>query len=285
MRGWEGERVRDCREEWYDKEAKVAVTIVDVTSAAQELARGHLAGPTSTHFLTEALASVALLGAEMSEKDETVILQMKCKGPLGGYNVECTSEGTLRGYTEKKVLEDFDGLGKPDAKKVIGEAQIQVTRSVPGRILSQGISTSVDGYLAGSLQRKACIRTEVSVSDEVEVLEARGIMVEILPDSKIGSLGSEGPRGSEGTVKDPLLPLLDTKDPIRLSVASRNILKQLGLENAELRKTTPLKFACRCSPDRAVAMLAALGEEERKTLPPTIDITCHMCGKTFTVKV
>ena len=272
--------MKDCREEWYDKDAKVAVTIVDVTSAAQELARGHLAGPTSTHFLTEALASVALLGAEMSETGETVILQSKCSGPLGGYNVECTSEGTLRGYTERKILDGFDGLGKPKDRMVLGDQQIQVTRSVPGKILSQGISTSLDGYLAGSLQRKACIRTEVAVSDEVEVLEARGVMVEILPDSKLGSLGSAG---SE-EVKDPLLPLLDTKDPIRLSVASRNILKRLGLENAELRKTTPLKFACRCSPDRAIAMLAALSDEERKALPPAIDITCHMCGKTFTVK-
>ena len=277
--------MKDCREEWYDKDAKVAVAIVDVTSAAQELARGHLAGPTAAHYLTEALASVALLGGEMSETDETVILQAKCSGPLGGYNVECTAAGTLRGYTEKKVLDGFDGLGKPKDRMVLGDQQIQVTRSVPGRILSQGISTSVDGYLAGSLQRKACIRTEVAVSDEVEVLEARGVMVEVLPDSKIGSLGSEGSGGPEGTVKDPLLPLLDTKDPIRLSVASRNILKQLGLENAELRKATPLKFACRCSPDRAVAMLAALGEEERKALPPTIDITCHMCGRTYTVKV
>ena len=256
--------MKDCREEWYDKDAKVAVTIVDVTSAAQELARGHLAGPTSTHFLTEALASVALLGAEMSEKDETVILQMKCKGPLGGYNVECTAEGTLRGYAEKKVLEDFDGLGKPDSKKVVGEAQIQVTRSVPGKILSQGISTSVDGYLAGSLQRKACIRTEVAVSDEVEVLEARGIMVEVLPDSARGEL--------------------NLSSVSSISSSSRKILDSLGFPRAELRKTTPLKFACRCSPDRAITMLAALSEEERKALPPTIDITCHMCGKTFTVR-
>ena len=277
--------MKDCREEWFDAEKKVGATRADVTSAAQELARGHLAGPVSTHFLTEALASVALLGAEMSEKDETVILQMKCKGPLGGYNVECTSEGTLRGYAEKKILEDFDGLGKPDARKVIGEAQIQVTRSVPGRILSQGISASLDGYLAGSLQRKACLKTEVSVSDEVEILEARGVLVEILPDSKIGSLRSEGSGRPEGTEKDPLLPLLDTQDTIRLSVASRTILKQLGLGNAELRKTTPLKFACRCSPERAVTMLAALSDKERQALPPTIDITCHMCGKTFTVKV
>lgn len=259
--------MKDCREEWFDAENKVAVTIVDVTSAAQELARGHLAGPTAAHYLTEALASVALLGGEMSEKDETVILQAKCSGPLGGYNVECTAAGTLRGYTEKKVLDGFDGLGKPKDRMVLGDQQIQVTRSIPGRILSQGISTSLDGYFAGSLQRKACLKVEAAVSDEVEILEARGVLVEDLPDAK-------GP-----------MVCCKTDELKSLAVSSRNVLKQLGLDKAELKRTTPLKFACRCSPDRAVAMLAALSEEERKSLPPTIDITCHMCGKTFTVKV
>lgn len=259
--------MKDCREEWFDAEKKVAVTIVDVTSAAQELARGHLAGPTAAHYLAEALASVALLGGEMSEKDETVILQAKCSGPLGGYNVECTAAGTLRGYTEKKVLDGFDGLGKPKDRMVLGDQQIQVTRSVPGRILSQGISTSLDGYFAGSLQRKACLKVEAAVSDEVEILEARGVLVEDLPDAK-------GP-----------MVCCKTDELKSLAVASRNVLKQLGLDKTELKRTTPLKFACRCSPDRAVAMLAALSEEERKSLPPTIDITCHMCGKTFTVKV
>ena len=259
--------MKDCREEWFDAEKKVAVTIVDVTSAAQELARGHLAGPTAAHYLAEALASVALLGGEMSEKDETVILQAKCSGPLGGYNVECTAAGTLRGYTEKKVLDGFDGLGRPKDRMVLGDQQIQVTRSIPGRILSQGISTSLDGYFAGSLQRKACLKVEAAVSDEVEILEARGVLVEDLPDAK-------GP-----------MVCCKTDELKSLAVASRTVLKQLGLDKAELKRTTPLKFACRCSPDRAVAMLAALSEEERKSLPPTIDITCHMCGKTFTVKV
>ena len=259
--------MKDCREEWFDAEKKVAMTIVDVTGAAQELARGHLAGPTGAYYLTKALAAVALLGGEMSEKDETVILQAKCSGPLGGYNVECTAAGTLRGYTEKKILDGFDGMGRPKDRMVLGDQQIQVTRSVPGKILSQGISTSLDGYFAGSLQRKACLKTEASVSDEVEILEARGILVEDLPDAK-------GP-----------MTCCRTDDLKSLAVASRNILKQLGLEKAELRKTTPLRFACRCSPDRAVAMLAALSDEERKTLPPTLDITCHMCGRTYTVKV
>ena len=255
--------MKDCREEWYDAAAKVAVTVVDVTTAAQELARGHLCGPASAYFLSKALAAAALLGAETSEEGEVVSIQMKCKGPLGGFNVECSSDGALRGYTERKTLDEFDGLGVPDVRKAVGERRIQVTRSVPGRIISQGISNSLDGYLAGSLQRKACIYLEASVTDEVEVLEARGVMVEALPDSSANVAG--------------LLPE-------KLSVASRNILKQLGLERAELRRTSPLRFECRCSPERAVAMLGALDAKERADLPPTIDITCHMCGRTFTVK-
>ncbi len=257
--------MKDCRNEWYDAEKKVSVTIVDVTGAAQDLARAHLCGPTAAHYLAKGLAAAALLGAETSEPDETVVVQMKCTGPLGGLNVECTREGTLRGYTERKILDDFDGLGKPKDKAVLGDRQIQVTRSVPGRILSQGISNSLDGYLAGSLQRKATIQLEASVSDDVEILEARGVLVEELPDG--ANTGVLGVRFKS------------------LAVSERNLLKQLGLEKAELKKSMPLTFKCRCSPERAAATLASLSATERKTLPPTVDVTCHMCGKTYTVRV
>ena len=148
----------DLREEWYDDRKKVSVVIVDVTGSAAKLASGHLCGPASAYYLAKALASAALLASETSERDEALSLQMKCTGPLGGFNVECTSDGALRGYTEKKVLDEFDGDVEWDDRKVLGAQQLQVTRSVPGRIISQGISGSIDGYLAGSLQRRACIR-------------------------------------------------------------------------------------------------------------------------------
>ena len=276
--------MKDVRQEWYDAEKKVSVTIVDVTTAAQQLAQGHLSGPTAARALSEALAAVALLGAETSENDETVILQMKCSGALGGYCVECTREGTLRGYTEKKTLDDFDGvvsaaapLAKANAKKLYGDTQLQVTRSVPGRILSQGLAKTLDSYLAGSLQRKATIQVEAAVSDEVEVLGAKGILIEALPDSTCGEIvGVELKTGGARMASGARLS--------SLSRASRTILDDLGLAKAELKKTTSLSFACRCSPDRAVAMLAALSEDERKDLPETIDITCHMCGRTITVR-
>ena len=242
---------------------KVSVTIADTTQAACELARAHLSGPVAAHYLAKGTAAAALLGAEMPEGDETLVLQMKCQGPLGGLVVECTAAGTLRGYTEKKTLDGFDGMGEPDDDAVLGrERQIQVTRSAPGRMISQAAAASLGEYLSRSLQRRASIFLEAAVSDESEVLYARGVLVEALPDSDI-----QPPGGLKSA-----------------AVSSRGILKRLGLEAAELKESVPLSFACRCSPERAAGIVAALPEGERAALPETVDITCHMCGRTFKVR-
>ena len=255
--------MKDCRQQWYDPDKKISVTFADVTSAAQELARAHLSGPASARHLTEALAAAALLGAEISSADEVVSVQMKCTGPLGGYNVECTADGALRGYTERKTLDEFDSPGEVDERRVLGESRIQVTRSVPGKIVSQGISNSFDGYLAGSLQRRSLMRLSAAVNSDVEVLEARGVLVEALPDSA-----------------EPVSQYI----PEDISAAPVEILKSLGLDKAELKSTSPLRFACRCSPARAAEVLAASAADGGDALPETVDVTCHMCGRTFTVK-
>ena len=258
------DNMKDKREEWYDPQAKVSVTFVDVSAPAQELARAHLSGPVSARYLAEALAAAALLGSETSLEDETVSLQMKCSGPLGGLNVECSSSGALRGYAEKKTLDDFDGAGAVKDSEVVGQRRYQIVRSVPGRVLSQGIASSLDEYLGSSLQRRARIFVSAAVNDEVEVLSARGLMVEAMPDSGYDVGGLEAGN---------------------LSASPRTILSRLGLRKAELKNATALRFACRCSPERAAAIVGALDEGERVSMPEKIDVTCHMCGRTFTVAV
>lgn len=257
--------MKDCRTVWYDAERKASATVVDVTTAAQSLARSHLCGPTAAHYLARGLAAAALLGADAGETDEAIGIQAKFSGPLGGLNVECTATGALRGYTERKILDDFDGLGVPKDKQVLGDCRVQVTRSVPGRILSQGVAASLGEYLVGSLQRKAVIMTAASVTDDVEVQFARGIMVEAMPDAaETGFLGAR---------------------PRTLAVSERSLLRAFGLCGAERKSSVPLLFACRCSPERAAATLSALTDEERASMPPSVDVTCHMCGKTYAVAV
>lgn len=261
--------MKDSRQIWYDPVRRTSVTFVDAATPAQQLVSAHLSGPVAGYFLARALCGAALLGAELTEDDETLVMQMKCSGLLGGFNVECTAAGTLRGYTERKILDDFDGVvtippSKADYAALIGEKRLQISRTRPGKVVSQGLSNSLDGYLAGSLQRKAVIYTDASVSDDCKVLAARGVLVECLPDCTDTSVLSESPGD--------------------ISSSPRTVLSRLGLKDAELKSTGALSFACRCSPERARAMLGALPGDERAGLAPFLDITCHMCGRTYTVE-
>ena len=270
-----------------DPATKISVICADCTTAACELSRAHLSGPTAAVYLGEALAGVALLGSEASQDDETVTFRLECTGPLEGFLVECTAAGTLRGYTKKKILDDFDGLGTPKDQGVLGKSgTFEVIRSVPGRILGSGavaigigrrqaIAAGLDAYFAQSLQRRVRTAIVSAAGDDGVPVYARGLMVECPPD---------GDADAFARVADVFATGAAAKALAAASVSIRTLLKKLGLPQAEIRRTNPLSFACRCSAERALAMLAALPPAERASLPPEVDVTCHMCGRTWTVR-
>ncbi|MDO4365341.1 MAG: Hsp33 family molecular chaperone HslO [bacterium] len=270
--------MKDERIEILDSATKIAVLCADCTTAAGQLARGHLSGPTASHYLAEALAGVALLGAETAQEAETVTFRLECPGPLEGFLVECTAAGTLRGYTKKKILNDFDGLGAPkDAQVLGGSGTFEIIRSIPGAILSSGtvatawkegaVAAGLDAYFDQSLQRRVRTAVAASVGDDGVPLFARGLLAECPPDGDAAAFAQVAAARALASG----------------AAAPRTLLKKLGLPQAEIRRTRALSFACRCSAERAAAMVAAIPPDERAALPPTLDITCHMCGRTWTV--
>ena len=277
--------MKDERVEILDSATKIAVLCADCTTAAGQLARGHLSGPTASHYLAEALAGVALLGAETAQEAETVTFRLDCPGPLEGFLVECTAAGMLRGYTKKKILNDFDGLGAPkDAQVLGGSGTFEIIRSIPGAILSSGtvatawkkdaVAAGLDAYFGQSLQRRVYTAVAASVGDDGVPLFARGLLAECPPDGDAAAFAQVADVFASGAAARALASG---------AAAPRTLLKKLGLPQAEIRRTRPLSFACRCSAERAAAMVAAIPPDERAALPPTLDITCHMCGRTWTV--
>ena len=285
-----------------DPASHISAVLCDCTAAARDLARAHLSGPTASHYLAEALAGVSLLGAETSQDEETVTFRLDCPGPLGGFLVEATAAGTLRGYTKLKILNDFDGLGAPKDSKVLGETgTFEIIRSVPGEILASGavavaaaekvgvaaaekvgvaalrgriISQGLDAFFAQSLQRRVRTAVAAAAGDDGVPAYARGALVECPPDGDAAAFAAVAEVFASGAVQKALASS---------AVSARTLLKKLGLPHAEVRRTDPLSFACRCSAARAEAMLAAIPEAERAALPPQLDVTCHMCGRTWTV--
>ena len=276
--------MNDERIQALDPATKLSVVLCDCTAAAGALARGHLSGPTASYYLAEALAGVALLGAETSQDEETVTFRLDCPGPLGGFLVEATAAGTLRGYTKQKILNDFDGLGAPKDAQVLGETgTFEIIRSIPGEILASGavavgkkvgVADGLDAFFAQSLQRRVRTAVAAAAGDDGVPVYARGALVECPPDGDAAAFAAVAEAFASGAVQKALASA---------TVSARTLLKKLGLPHAEVRSTTPLSFACRCSAERAEAMLAAIPEAERAALPPQLDVTCHMCGRTWTV--
>ena len=276
--------MNDERIQALDPATKLSVVLCDCTSAAGALARGHLSGPTASYYLAQALAGVSLLGAETSQDEETVTFRLDCPGPLGGFLVEATAAGTLRGYTKQKILNDFDGLGAPKDAQVLGESgTFEIIRSIPGEILASGavavgkkvgVADGLDAFFAQSLQRHVRTAVAAAAGDDVVPVDARGALVECPPDGDAAAFAAMAEVFASGAVQKALASA---------TVSARTLLKKLGLPHAEVRSTTPLSFACRCSAERAEAMLAAIPEAERAALPPQLDVTCHLCGRTWTV--
>ena len=283
--------MNDERIQVLDPVTKLSVVLCDCTAAARDLARAHLSGPTASHYLAQALAGVSLLGAETSQDEETVTFRLDCPGPLGGFLVEATAAGTLRGYTKLKILNDFDGLGAPKDAQVLGETgTFEIIRSVPGEILASGavavgtpdrggrlgtfVAQGLDAFFAQSLQRRVRTAVAAAAGDDGVPVYARGALVECPPDGDAAAFKTVAEVFSSGAVQKVLASG---------TVSVRTLLKKLGLPHAEIRRTDSLSFACRCSAERAEAMLAAMPGAERAALPPQIDVTCHMCGRTWTV--
>lgn len=272
----------------FDPASKLSVVLVDCADAAAQLARGHLSGPVASVYLSQALAGVALLGAETSQTDETVTFRLDtADSPLGGFLVEATETGTLRGYTKKKILGDLDGMGVPKDSDALGKSgTFEVLRSVPGEILASGavgvmfngksgfIAQGLDVYFAQSLQRRVRVALAGAAGDDGTPTLARGVMVECPPDGDVAVYSAVAEAFDSGAA---------FKSIAGASFSPRTVFKKLGLPNLEIRATMPLSFACRCSASRAEALLATIPPNERATLPETVDITCHMCGRTWQI--
>ncbi|MEI7945740.1 MAG: Hsp33 family molecular chaperone HslO [bacterium] len=278
-------KTSDGRRCAFSPSQKLRVIQVEVTDSARELERSHLCGPTAGLIQAEALAGVALLGMDLTEPNETVTLGMRVTGPLVGLLVESSTEGNLRGYTQVKVMNDLDAAEELDTSAAMGDqAEVQVIRSSPGKILSSAsldvtpasVSRSVEAYYKQSLQRQVWVQTS-ALAYGAFIDSARGLLVECLPDGDVVTFRRIEELFTDGTI----LECLDAASSLE------TICSTLGLDDCTIEEVYPLRFACRCSVDRVQGMLSGLPTEDLQAVlekAEPVQIFCHMCGKGYRVE-
>lgn len=272
----------------YGKSASSGIRFVfaDATAAARDLASNHLAGPAAARALAEGVAAAATLSADLGTPQEAATIQIHSQGPISSLLVESTFEGTLRGYTGKKILPEFDEAESPDMDAVFGPiGNCNVMVSLPGKILSQSSMAVPDPRPAAVLkafydtaaQRPVAIAAACS-AECCSITCARNLLFERMPDSD----AAEFERLS-AAISGSGFPAI-----LAAAGSCAELLGKLSFGDCGEPETRPIRFACRCSAEKALATLQALPEDERRQLAEggkPIDIYCHMCGKCWTVKL
>jgi molecular chaperone Hsp33 len=277
-------KVADSLMSAFSPSSKISVTLAEVTDSARELERSHLCGPTAGLIQAEALAGVALLGADLALPGETVTLRLKVSGPIGGVLVEAAADGGLRGYTQVKVLNDLDACEELDASTALGElAEVQIVRSVPGKILSSGatdvspasVTRGIEQYCRQSLQRSVLVQISALAYGGF-IDGARGVLVECLPDGSRERFEQVSRLIEDGTVIESL----------EASASLSTLCETIGLKDCTFQPPKPLRFACRCSQERVEGMLASMPKDDLEALlleARPAQVFCHMCGKGYQV--
>jgi molecular chaperone Hsp33 len=265
--------------------SRIRFAFVEATVAAKALEARHLCGPVAGAALGEAITAVALLSLDSASAEEAVMLRMNVSGPLGGVLVEATGEGALRGYSNRKVLDELDTRLPVDTTEALGKSgTVQIVTSTPGKILNQAVLNVnpplmryiVARYFNHSQQvPTACaIRVEAGSGG---LISARGMLAQRMPDSDLLAFV----RVLECFEGKHLAERLAEPDAFSKAWLER-VGGVLALPDLRICDTRPLMFKCRCNRERVLAVLKTLTREELAArIDEGQDITCHMCGHTY----
>jgi molecular chaperone Hsp33 len=272
------------------EDAMIRLIAAVTTNLVAEACDRHRTAPTASAALGRTLSGALLLGC--SYKDlEYITLRFACNGPVGGIVAEAGAGGAVRGYVKNPAAHlPPNSLGKLDVRGIVGDGMLHVIReagfeiglmkepyygSTP--IVSGEIAEDIAHYLAVSEQKNSVVSLGVFVESERErVTAAGGYMIQALPGAEESAIATiEKAVADAPSVTEAIRGGADAAEMLRLA------LRGLPFDALESR---PLEFHCKCSYERVVRIVTALGREEVEDMlekDKGAELTCHFCNSVY----
>jgi len=255
-----------------------------------EACRRHGTSPTASAALGRTLTGALLLGRTFKDL-EYVTVRFDCKGPIGGIVAEASAQGTVRGYVRNPLADaPVNERGKLDVSGIVGEGMLHVIReagfeiglmkepyygSVP--IVSGEIAEDLTHYLAVSEQINSAVSLGVFVESEgLSVSASGGFMIQVMPGADEDVMAS---------IEQTVSAAPHITELIRKGSDATGLLQvALGEIGFDVLETHSIEFRCKCSYERAVSIVAALGSEEVADMldkDKGAELTCHFCSSVY----
>ena len=274
---------RDLIRRFFFEHSPVRGHIVHLDSAWAAMCERHEYPAPIRELLGEAAAAVTLI-ASTRKFDGTLTLQLQGPGPMHLLVAQCTPGFAVRG-----VARWTGAVPTGPLTDMAGEGRLTVsveTLDLAARY--QGIVPLTPGRLAECLE--AYFRDSEQLPTRIWLAttptHAAGLLLQRLPGG-----GPEWPTGAR-ELEDPeeawarVEHLASTLKPEELlGLPQRDVMRRLfHEEDVRVFEPAPVFFQCRCSRERVIELLRALGEEEIRGIVAergAVQARCEFCNRAY----
>lgn len=266
-------------------EGTVRAVAAITTNMVKDAMNVHGLSPLASVALGRTMTAASLMSTFLKGEKDTLTLQIKGDGPLGGIVVVSDSSANIRGYVYNPLVYlPLKENGKYDVAGAIGEGYLNVIRDLGLKepyigyvdLLSGEIAEDLTYYFASSEQIPSVVSLGVLTNAEEFILCSGGFIIQLMPgaeedtisliEEKIIGLPSVTKLLSEGKTVEDILELI------------------LGDMNLKIGEKTSCKYKCNCSRERMERNLMALGKKEIVSLVEDqhgAETECHFCKSKY----
>ena len=266
---------------------KINITCVETTNLVEEARKLHDLSPVATAVLGRVLTMGALMASAFKDKDDSVTLQIRANGPIGGVTVTAEADGRVRGYVANPQVEvPLREDGKLNVGEAVGnDGFLYVIKDIGLREPYIGMSKLVSGEIAEdfanyyytSEQKNTAVALGVLVNKD-GVKKAGGFIVSSLPDATEDELFILENRLKEAM---PISKMLE--ENMSLLEIAKDITGDINIQVLNQEEKEP-RYECSCSKEKMARGLQTIGKEELQKIieeDKKAETVCQFCNKNY----
>ena len=264
---------------------QIVIYAAATTNTVEKARILHNMNPTPTVALGRVLTGAALMSQTLKAVNQTITIQIKGDGPIGGIVAVTDYKAGVRGYVHNPFFDvPLNDAGKFDIKKAVGSGYLNVIKDLGMKepyigyvdLVSGEIAEDLTYYYAYSEQTPTVMNLGVLIGTDQKVITSGGFFIQLLPDASEEAIVAVE-RGISGL--RPVSTLLNEGktpgDIIRLIFPE---------DDLEMLETCPVSYKCTCSEDRMKRNLMSIGKKDLSEIAEDekgAELTCHFCNKKY----
>lgn len=266
---------------------KINITCVETTNLVEEARKLHDLSPVATATLGRVLTMGALMASAFKSQEDSVTLQIRANGPIGGVTVTAEADGRVRGYVANPQVEvPLREDGKLNVGEAVGnDGFLYVIKDIGLREPYIGMSKLVSGEIAEdfvnyyytSEQKNTAVALGVLVNKD-GLKKAGGFIVSSLPDATEDELFILENRLKEAM---PISKMLE--ENMSLLEIAKDITGDINIQILKQEEREP-RYECSCNKEKMARGLQTIGKEELEKIieeDKKAETVCQFCNKKY----